>query len=223
MIDTDGLPKQVRRTVRALAQHLGLDPVVTAPQDGTWLVAVATERVEITVTFARARSGQTGQTGSTLSVDGTPRELANNYTQLAWIFANPDGTRDLGPLPEAVPMEDAPRIVRDEFGLFARHLPPEYLRLGRNEGGQWVIAISMPQAEFRMRYQRKGKGWRTYTDLVLDGVDRTHEFAGDIKKIIAALLGSTADSPAAPPSTGSVAPSTRANSVEVRRATVIRT
>lgn len=217
------LPKQVRRYYGYLQEVLEIEPEAELLPSGAWRLSSANDRVRVTFDFARTRTGATSKFyESTLSVDGEPHELAHDWEQLKEIFDNPDGKRDLGPLPEPVPVEEAPPQIRSDYAIFDGKLG-EDVRLGLDDKGQWVIAFTVETSQVRVHYHRHGKGpYHQEIELVRDGEDLTHLVRGGMGALLALLSGGGGAAPEQPPTQGAPVRAARSNSVETRRATVIR-
>jgi hypothetical protein len=225
-VDLNALPKNVRRFYASI-EFIGR-PIEAERVDGGWRLSMASDRVHVTIDFATNRLGKTDWSGSTLTVDGKERPLANNPCHLKEIFDNPDGTRDLGPLPEHHDPDghEVPHSIRKDFAYIAEALTDKAtVVLGHPRGEEWVIAIEAPDTQVRIAFiaevQRTRLKMRQKIDVVQNGVDRSHEVGDDLANLIGLMMPTSAPkSPETP--VGRTAGSARSNSVETRRATVIR-
>jgi hypothetical protein len=218
-VDLSVLPKIVRRFYASL-EDVG-HPITIERPGGAWRLVMASDRVHVTIDFTPNLLGKTDWSGSTLTVDGESRPLANDPTHLKAIFDNPGGTRDLGPLPEPVDPEQAPARVREDYRYMAESLEGKATVVLGHERNVWIIALYAAETQVRVGYHVRRDRFHQSIDVVKDGVDRTHEVGGDMAKMMT-LLAKPSDSTAPAQAPGKTATSPRNNGVETRRATVIR-
>jgi hypothetical protein len=225
-VDLNTLPKVVRRFYASI-EHIGY-PIEAEQVNGGWRLSMASDRVYVTIDFSTSRLGKTDWSGSTLTVDGKARPLANDPCHLKAIFDNPDGTRDLGPLPEHHDPDsrEVPPRIRKDFVYISEALAEKAtVVLGHPRGQEWVIAIEAPDTQVRISFvaeqHRTRLHMRQEIDVVQDGVDRSHEVGGDLAKLVA-MMAPKSDTKAPETPAGKTTGSSRSNAVETRRATVIR-
>lgn len=231
------VPTIVREMSSDLLQATGEQPDVEQLSTGRWRITLANERVRLTIDYRNNGRGKFVWAASTLSVDGKARPLAKNFPDFVRIFRDPDqGEGDeLAELPPMPPLRDpstAPAEVQATYGLLAAKFAPAGIDVAVGfDGRQWVIGIGERDNGLRCYYVRYGKRrWAnsptTPLQLVAKGKDMTAEASGALGKAIALLAeGMATPTTEAPPSSGAVgkaASGARTNSVEVRRATVIR-
>jgi hypothetical protein len=233
-------PKEVRRRVTDL-RELGFDPVVTGTPGGEWEVAIEGEHVRATAGYV-FRNGRTKQVPGTMTIDGEPAPLAEDYDDLRRIWDEHEGTAAPAAEPEpAVLME-----IRDPGGQpvpYAVQAATSDMRAGIEKAGigdveirtgtsgsHWVVGIDLPGGDgLRIIFTRYGRMWSPDDDqrfqVIADGLDRTAEAEGDVGKALALLTRTMPPKPAAAPP-GSSAVKQQAGKrdlgVETRRRVVIR-
>lgn len=225
------MPETKPRIVAGMAAKLHRDtghkPEVVMLPGKLWRLTLENDQVRLTINYrSRKPGGSTRWAGSTLTVDGESRPLAENYDHFVEIFRNPGMKGELAPIPPGGDITEAPAVVRAFYERNQRAGIYE-LRAGC-DGDRWVIGLDHPRGGFRFTFRRGLDGkWRVDPaapmQVIVDGADRTAETAGDLEKAFALLGGHLGEDGA--PAGGPVAAaqaSSRANSVEVRRATVIR-
>ncbi len=216
------IPKAVRKYADWLERGIRHPVTVKQTSKNTWQVTAASDRVRVTVDFRRRPGGQPKWAASTLTVDGKPRELANGRKHLAYIFRNPDGTHEVTPMPPHAPVEEAPVLVQQHYRSLTSQAGPDLVQVGRRDDGTWVFGIDGQDRSLRLSFARKGIDFFLEVELVVDGVNRSFEVGNDLAAAMRVFSGNGSASPEAPASTGAPTPAARVNSVETRRATVIR-
>ena len=223
----DSEPRIVADMARKLHRDTGREPDVVMLPGRLWRLTLENERVHLTVDYrSRRPGGSTRWAGSTLTVDGESRPLAQNYEHFVEIFRNPGMKGELAPIPPGGDITEAPAVVR---GFYEKNQRAGIydLRAGF-DGDRWVIGLDHPRGGLRFTFRcglngKWGADPAAPMQVVIDGIDRTAETAGDLENALALLGGHPSEDSA--PAGGLVASaqaSSRANSVEVRRATVIR-
>jgi hypothetical protein len=232
-------PKEVRRRVADL-RELGFDPVVTGTPGGAWEVAIEGEHVRATAGYV-FRSGRTKQVPGTMTIDGKPAPLAEDYADLRRIWDEHEGT--------AAPAADPEPAVLTEIAdpgdrpvPYAVQSTAENVRLGveragadlqvrtGTSGSHWVIGIDLPGGDgLRLVFTRYGRVWEMDDDqrvqVIAAGQDRSAEAEGDVSKALALLTSSAPPKPVDPPPGSSAVrqqASRRDLGVETRRRVVIR-
>lgn len=221
-MDPKSLPKIVRRLYINIQETLGHPAEVKQTAEG-WAVIVASDRVRVTFDFTRSRTGKTVPSDSTLSVDGKSRALAQSWNELRAIFDHPEGRTTLRPMPDPVDASRAPAKVRKTYDQFASKIGGLATVVLGFVDNRWVLAVENETTEVRVywHWHAEKRHFHQEMALVKDGEDRTAEVMGDIQNLLAALTPG-APPPEAPQNQGTTARGTRSNSVETRRATVIR-
>jgi len=231
-MDSIAAPRAAAMMAAELHKATGHRPSVAYLGAARWQLQLSNDRVELTIDYQGGSGKRAKWAGSTLKVDGERRELARDFDDFVRIFADPDG-RDvtgLDPVPDDGNITGAPPIVQDQY----RQLAGQIGELATVEAGQagrrWIIGVTFAgrEAGLRMFFTRARHGglWtpdpRRYLQVVVDGQDISGQVGKDLDQALARLMPRPGE-PA--PSAGPVtAPADRArqNSVEVRKATVIR-
>jgi hypothetical protein len=227
-------PKLVTRTVRSLELELNRPVNVTQPDPLSWRVSLDTGHVQLVIDF-KARLGKTRFASSTLTVNGKPHRLARGPQDLRQIIQKTEVTSHVKrpvtaePVPLNGSLEEAPTTVVSlckSLALKLQDVDGVTLRAGRDQH-RWVIGVDSSRSELRVFFTRQRRQWgldgRRPLQVIIDGKDRSAEASGDLSK---AMLMLSYSEPSEPPS-GAVSSvvghtSARSNSVETRRATVIR-
>lgn len=232
-------PKEVRRRVDDL-RELGFDPVVTGTPGGAWEVAIEGEHVRATAGYV-FRSGRTKQVPGTMTIDGKPAPLAEDYADLRRIWDEHEGTAappaDPEPAvlmaisdPGSQPVPYAVRAAADDVRAGIERAGTEIEVSVGISGRHWVVGIDLSGGDgLRLIFTRYGRVWSPDDDqrlqVVVDGQDKTAEAEGDIGKALGLLTSSAPPRPADPPP-GSSAVRQQAGhrdlGVETRRRVVIR-
>lgn len=218
------VPKPVTEWADKLRADTGHPTSVDRLNVRTWRLTTESDRVRLTMDFISAGRGKIRRHGSTLAVDGAPRDLARDYPHLLAIFKDPDEGRGEPDTPDDMfpprNPEDAPTTVQMDYRVFVKAgITPE---IGEADG-QWMIGFRRENSSLLLKYRRRGAGWVMSLQVIVDGVNRSHEADGDINAALA-LMGGTNPTPAGDktPRIAGKSASARSNSVETRRATVIR-
>jgi hypothetical protein len=194
------LPRYVARIYRQLQEATG-DTPATERIGTTWRLTMDNDRVRMTVDYARNGRGYWRWSTSTLTVDGQACPLARDFDHFVKIYlgtdgaaaSEPDGPVAPHPLPPEADISDAPTIVAISYDRMSKALGDRALTLHTDrDGRRWIIALASPDNSRYMRctYVRYGsKGWfpEQRVVLVIDGVDRSDEIAGNISKAMALM------------------------------------
>lgn len=218
------IPQLVTEWVDRLRDDTQCDSTVERINDRKWRLTAESDRVTLTLDFILQGNGKVRWKGSTLAVDGTPRALAEDYEHLLRIFMDPDG--DMRPpevmeMPPARCVDDAPFTVRTFYGILSR-FDKDAAEIGERDGA-WIVGLGSGDTAIRLVFTRRRKEWGMgRLQVIVNGVDRSAEVRGDVTKALALMAG---ESPAVPGEKviGMPARPARTNSVEIRRAAVIRT
>lgn len=234
----EGVPYAVRRFMERLYEVTKVEAIVVHEGD-RWTVEHRNERVLLTRTYHWGPQGTNiNQIENTLSVDGKRHPLVPGFAAYAKLFLGREVETTLDddyykePLEEIPPGDFIPAIVQGSYaairtGLLRKGNSTIEVRVGRLDH-LYVIEVVSPKATVRWWFHQAKKG-RFASDkknpvsiFNADGKNITDEVGTDLDKILAALLGS-GSSPDATPTIGRPrqAPGT-ANSVSVRKTTVIR-
>lgn len=209
----------------------GLDVDVSRPADTRWRLTMANERVHTTMDF-KSTGRRVIHCASTLSVDGRRVELADNLDDLARIFRDPDRhgapqppAEPLPPFPPERPADDAPAFVRQQYTRLANQLDGTGLRvrLGLNDHHLWLIGVETDRATVRVGIGQHNHIWQIVgLRVIVDGLDHSDEVKGDVAAAVALLAPHSSEAAPGAPAVAGPAAAARSNSVETRRATVIR-
>lgn len=224
MTNPDQVPVRVQELAQDIRAKLSIEPVVEFVGK-RWRVSVITERVTAIAEYKRSSGGRWFWCDGKLLVDGQLRPVADNLTHLKRIIADPDGRKiELDPMPPVAAITDAPAVVQRDYWLIARRIGQDFITVGHT-WNRWVISLDKPGAVLRMRYAKRGQLWvndhRRPWELVVDGRDRTDEVT-DLANAMALLLDQSEPGEQGESAVGGPASGARANSVEVRRHSVIR-
>lgn len=154
-MENEFVPKVVTDLVDRLKGATGHDSRVDRIDARTWRLTTENDRVRLTVDFANKGNGKVRWRGSTLAVDGVPRERANGFDHFVRIFSDPDEAEETvvaedAPPPEIMPMlppgsvDEAPAVVRSAYEAMARvgKLPVE---VGEADG-RWMLGVETVSA-----------------------------------------------------------------------------
>lgn len=214
------------KTAAYMHDHAGAEPVIEQPAPNRWRVVLASDRVEITVSF-RGKAGR--RDGSTLTVDGTSWPLPEHADDSMRIFRDPDlltGDGTVPPIP-ASDIADAPPAVRQLHGVLARRIPGDLVRAGYDpDQHRWIIGLSVPNVELRLFLTRAGRLWgmdpiRPF-QVIVNGEDLTARANGDLAEAIALTAEGLPSAGGQGTSPVRQAAAKRSNAVETRRQVVIR-
>jgi hypothetical protein len=231
--EPDFLPRFVRRETAAWRQLFGFETHIEQLDVNTWRALIANSRVWTTVTFKRDRSnGKVSWGSSVLVIDGRERPLAADIEAFAALFNDPDSiTPYVVPLPASTTNDDTPAAVAAAFILMEKVLPGKSTFGIAKTGEEWVVGAdsngATRTATLRLTFSHIGGLWkiraRTGIQIVVDGVDHSHQAAGDVARAVA-IATDLITGPKEPVDTPvrKAAGAQRTNSVEIRRATVIR-
>ena len=244
------LPEAVRQEIVELWEATGAMPSLEALDGRTWRLSLENDRVRMTMDLRRNASRNIRIHDTTLTVDGTEREPVYGVYEFANIFLDPpEGPPppepgQPRPLPPDRPADQAPPVVASLFlqltrawsrlpsvGYDGRPRDPVKISIGFARG-RWVVALQGTGRRgpffIYMSWERDFRGlWLPIADgfqVIVGGEDRTEEADGDVAKALQMAIGFR------PPtghggSTGRAASAqaaARTNSVEVRRASVMR-
>lgn len=230
------MPKPVRGHLEALRRDLGDLPVLTH-EEGTrrWHIELEGKRLRLTMTWIYKVSSTRYHYSSTLSVDGCERDLAQDYWHFIDLwkrYEEGEGIPELEPLPESADPQEMPLVIRKVHEKIVE------LRGGRpdievtfaiwQEEDAWIIGVnSAPKNTLvRIKFVPMMATWVPDTiRAVEDGQERSGDAGADFMKMLMSLLGggsATPPSGAGPVSGGSSTTPGKANSVLVRRHSVIR-
>lgn len=222
------VPALVRGFVEEIEEHNpDHETVVSMPLSGRWRLLFEAGRVHLTVDFRMsAGSWKVRWAASELLVDGKPHEYVADGKALAALVADPDGQPEPWPMPEPTPIEEAPLLVARFFSDLTRRGGEDGIILGRQEDGSWMVGIDHEHGSIRLLFVQHQDEWKLPghgLQLIIDGVDCTHRAAGDIEKALE-MLTESRPRPEQPKKTGHdhTTVGSKANSVAVRRSTVIR-
>lgn len=219
------LPETIQGWCDRMEQDTGQVPVVTQSANKYHLV-LNHGRHRLTITW-RLRRGEWRWAESTLKEDGVHRELAVDYEHLLMILRGEDLAKtytveDLTEngrlaMPPPAPVKQAPAMIRSMYERI-KDTPNAEVVLTQYEGVYWAIFVDRG-ASWMVILQTPGQ---LRVLAVEDGVDRSEEVAGDVGKALRLLVPAQTQSVGSP-AVAQAQAGARQNSVETRRATVIRT
>ncbi|WP_327309705.1 hypothetical protein OG730_42455 (plasmid) [Streptomyces sp. NBC_01298] len=237
---TDFLPKQIAELRNRLKNETrqSADIHRTSPQH--YRLALASERVALTVTWRRNHRGAWKWNHSTLTVDGTPRELARDFKDFMHIWNDPDvlsrpGGRSevptLTPINDETQLPHAVRQILDRIRNAAERKTDngtiDVLAAATDAG--YTIQVTGPKGTVHMHYvpcRHTPGSWtlaarHAFQIYDTNGMERTKRFAGSLAAALADMFGINA-APAVPLRTGHERQASKSNAVLVRRHSVIR-
>jgi hypothetical protein len=202
-----------------------------------YVLRLASERVELTVTWRRRHNGAWKSNSSTLVVDGTPRELARDLADFARIWNDPDVLSrpngrseipELTPVSDETQLPDTVRRALDAMRESARRKSGDdsvnVFAAATDHG--YIIQIAGSQATVHLQFtpaRRSPGSWtldprHSFRVYDTNGMDTTNRFAGNLMSAMAALFGVGA----APAVLTQIGQASVTNSVQTRRHAVIR-
>ncbi len=201
--------------------------------NGRWRVTLDTGRIHVTYDQKQTRSGRFVQCGSTLTIDGQSREIADDIYELARIIRDPDGLAppelmELPPMPVERPIGEAPARIQGLYKTIIEHIGREApgedfdLRIGRR-GGRWTIGLDQGRTALRLIFGRGPSDKPLRIELVINGVDHSAEIGNSIEEAMAHFGTDDEDTTGPPQTIGQPKSGARSNAVETRKSTVIRT
>jgi hypothetical protein len=217
-------PASVRRRARALWRATRIPAEVQLQADGRWKVWLASDRVILTGYYVSVGGGAYAWEDSTLEIDGAQVAWVDDERHLATVIADPDahirkggqpGTPRLIVTPATEP-EDAPPIVKHFDLTLVKRVPDGFITRNVDERGRWVISIALGEGTLHVLFDNGAM-----RSLQVETPEDVTRFTPSQLADALGLLAGTPNAPAAH-GTPAVRDSTRSNSVEVRRATVIR-
>ncbi|MFE7332309.1 hypothetical protein ACFU8W_47155 [Streptomyces sp. NPDC057565] len=233
------LPKPVATMRDDLLEATGQTAEVHRTSPLHYVLRLASERVDLTITWRRHHSGAWRWNTSTLTVDGTPWELARDFDDFVCIWNDPEvlsrpGSRS--EIPELTPVSDEaqlPDVVRralDNMREAVRRKGTGSVNAfaAATESG-YTVQISGPKGTLHLHYTPSRRSPGTWTLAPshafrmydTNGMDCTSKFGGNLMTVMADMFGLSA-APAVPGQTGHARQASVNNSVQVRRHTVIR-
>lgn len=228
-------PPKVREMCADLTRDTGVAPTVELLTGSRrWRVALTSDTVRMTIDFKLTDGGRCVWGSSQLYVGGQRRELAANYQAFVRLFTGGqehlDQVSALEMLDEAgelpMPAEADPRLAPKPVRTMHQGLVSQFagrsgmrIRLGR-DGEHWVVGADNGRASFRIAYTVRGTH-SAGVMLVVDGEDLSGLATANMQEAIARAFKARPDTPSTSPISGA-SDTTRQNSVETRRATVIR-
>ncbi|TLS46021.1 hypothetical protein FE633_10720 [Streptomyces montanus] len=234
------LPKPVAAMRDDLLEATGQTADIRRTSPLHYLLRLASERVELTVTWRRNHRGTWKWSTSTLTVDGTPRELARDFDDFVRIWNDPDvlsrpGGRselpELTPVSDETQLPDRVRQTLDNTRDTARRKDTDsnINAFAAATDSGYTIQLSGPKGTLHIHYtpsRRTPGSWalaprHPFRMYDTNGMDRTSKFGGDLSTAMADMFGLSA-APAVPGQTGHTRQASVTNSVQVRRHTVIR-
>jgi hypothetical protein len=244
-------PKQVQELLDEISRIQGVEPTLLQPNSRHWQIKFTLppsdqvpEEINCTLDVKRTPTGRITKPTITVTHAGVTGTLPDWDQFVASLNKNMTGPTAVPEMPDERPLQNAPSQVRRQFEAFRSALGPDAnVRVGR-QGEYWVLGIDHSSCDcdragcdhgfaLRMYFRRKGQSWRVdegrFCALLL-GVDMSDQWRNGqatlsqrIAALLAGRLPDTSGKPNhGPPSGSSSATPGTANSVTVRKNTVIR-
>ncbi|MFD6334880.1 hypothetical protein ACFWGI_35625 [Streptomyces niveus] len=239
-VDDTFVPSVVAQMQDKLQHATGHTPSIRRTDPLHYVLRLTNERVELTFTWRRHHSGRWKRNSSTLTVDGTPREVARDFDDFVGIFKDPDVLSRTGgrsEIPDLTPAEDEAQLpgqirqILDNVrrGIKRKGLDATIHALAAATDTGYTLQITGPKGTLQLNYVPTPRpagtwtlaprhGFRVYD---ANGLDLSAQFAGDLKAAMAGLFGLDS-APAVPGQTGRPRQASVSNSVQVRRYSVYR-
>jgi hypothetical protein len=224
MTESPYVPFAAVQLLHELYKATGHEATITRVNCRRWQLTLATDRVCLKVDFKSGYRGRVRKTKTMLEVDGKPRTLAKGIEHIAKVFRDPDAQDAIEPMPPLSSPSDVPMQIQGDYQRIARSIDDDKLtvQLG-GQGSRWTIGLEGDNASLRLNYKPgRGRGWRANLQLVIDGQDYSGEVMNNLAKALELLGGKAPEGNAAQSINKPGGPAGTANSVSVRRATVIR-
>jgi hypothetical protein len=235
MSDDVYAPRVVHEYAARVLESVGQAPLIERVGTSRWRLTVANDRVCGTLDFKLSSGGRCVWAASALVVDGKRQEQpAEDLDHFGRIFRDPSNELDRrerapAPMGEPIsvrPVEEAPSAVREIYAALVNRLGDKATVQVGADAHFWTLQVEAGVAVLRLNYRLDpddgscGNG--TPIQLVIDGQDRSDEVGDGIERALAMMLRPEVAPTNAPPPVNAIAGPARSNSVEVRRATVIR-
>lgn len=231
-LDPRLLPKYVRKELAALTVEAAMVPDVVESEPGVWHITADNGRVRVVSVYSRAQAcngAAHNWVSATLAIDGAEPVPIHRLDDVGDAFHAPDDVVAGRPVrPAAVASWTAPTPVRAAYkALHAALCPPDTLVWGSpvavgRIGRRWVLAADAAHASLRIHWYLHNGSWahaqERPAELVVHGVDRSAELAGDLDRVPAFLTSAALPCTAGGTPAG---PAATATSVQVR-GTVVR-
>lgn len=224
---TTWMPADVRDCYDNIEYGTGQAPRVERIGDRRFRLTAENERVVMTIELKMTGPGRWVWARSTLTVDGQRRELAESAAAFYRLFRNPDdgGKQPVDPADEEpfepYPLEDPPPpAVQALMDRLSQRLDST-VEAGRLADGTPLVVVTTPHGYLRVKM-----GAELAMRAVVDGYDVTGDAAQSLDEMLRKLTDAHDPAKPAPTAAGPArrASDTKRNgSVEVRRASVIRT
>ncbi|MFJ5952627.1 hypothetical protein [Streptomyces noursei] len=240
LTDATILPTQLTTARHELREATGQTAEVQRTSPLHYLLVLTSKRVELTLTWRRNYRGSWKWNSSTLTVDGTPRELARDLDDFARIWKDPDVLSRPGgrsEVPALTPVADEaqlPSMVRRSLDRMRSHAERKTSDgsvqiIAAATGTGYTIELAGLRGTIHLRYaprRRPAGAWdlderNGFRAFDANGMDATKKFAGNVMAALADLFGLGA-APAVPGQTGQARQASVNNSVRARRHSVIR-
>ncbi|MFE9252839.1 hypothetical protein [Streptomyces sp. NPDC007088] len=240
LTEAEILPHWITALRDELREATGQNADVRRTSPLHYLLVLTSERVELTITWRRNYRGFWKWNNSTLTVDGTPRELARDFDDFVHIWKDPDVlSRPDGrsEIPALTPVEDEtqlPDTVRqplDRMRKSAQRKAGEgnVRAFAAATDTGYTIQLAGPKGTLHLHYRPARRAYESwvlaprngFAMFDLNGMDSTKKFAGNLMVALADMFGISA-APDVPGQTGHARQATVSNSVRARRHAVIR-
>jgi hypothetical protein len=220
------VPKFIQAEMDEIDEATKLETTALEVEAGLWRIALSTKRVAFTIDFRHKGGGRFDWAHSTLAVDGQPRPLAKDVHHLASIFHDPDQRAHFQAMPPACSPKGAPALVQHTYHMLRnRFKDGASVRLGRTSR-HWIVEFMTDRATLRMNFVHQKKSCildgETPLQVSVDGIDKTAEVDGNLEEALSLIFETAPQSTPLNGSINAVANPARSNSVEVRRAVVMR-
>ncbi|MGC5263911.1 hypothetical protein ACPXCO_23110 [Streptomyces cyaneofuscatus] len=234
------LPTQVTTMRHDLWEATGQTADIQRTSPLHYLLLLTSERVELTITWRRNYRGSWKWNNSTLTVDGTPREIARDFEDFVRIWKDPDVLYRPGgrsEIPALTPVEDETQLpggVRKALDRMRRNAERKasdgsVRAIAATTDSGYTIELAGPKGTLHLHYtpcRRLAGAWVLaerggFQMFDANGMDSTKKFAGNLMAALADMFG-LGTAPAVPGQTGHARQTAVNNSVRARRHSVIR-
>lgn len=226
LTEAANLPKRIAAMRHDLREATGQTADIRRTSPLHYLLVLTSERVELTITWRRNHRGSWKWNNSTLTVDGTARELARDFDDFVHIWKDPDVLSRPGgrsEIPALTPVEDEtqlPGTVRQALDRMRKSAERKAAdanvrAIAAATDTGYTIEVTGPKGTLHLHYtpfrdsadtwvlDRRG-GLRMFD---VNGMDRTKKFAGNLMAALADMFGLGAaprcrarpDTPSRPP------------------------
>ncbi|WP_030895432.1 hypothetical protein [Streptomyces sp. NRRL F-5053] len=238
LTETAVLPTQVTMARHELREATGQTPDIQRTSPLHYLLVLTSDRVALTLTWRRNYRGSWKLNNSTLTVDGTPRELARDLDDFVRIWNDPDvlsrpGGRSeipaLAPVADETQLPDAVRRSLDRMRRQAERKAVDVHIMAAATDTGYTIELADTTSTLHLHFSPRSRpagAWdldkrNGFSLFDANGMETTQEFTGNIMAALSDMFGLNA-APDVPGQTGHTRQAQVSNSVRARRHSVIR-